>query len=330
MLQPKQSGKPKLKIKSFKKKPAVPSGLLDSSWAKLRAAVASVHGRSASDSGSGGGIGGSGTQTGAAAAAGDLPSREQLYQLVQDLCTHKQGAELYRRLRAELCAHITATLAGLADASRDEGVFLQQVQQAWQDHCVSTLAIRGLFLYLDRTYVLQTAGTKQIWDLGLALFREQLVRRPEVQRRVVSGILVTVERERRGESVNRSLLRTLVRMFLALDLYEDALQPPFLNASLRFYQDEGRRLMVEYDTPTYLTHVDSRLAEEGHRIVHYLDEATKPSLMETVEEQLIAAHTQGILEKGFDALLDGQRHEDLKRLHRLFARVDATEQVMNE
>ena len=85
--------------------------------------------------------------------------------------------------------------------------------------------------------------------------------------------------------------------------------------------------MEDCDTPTYLAHVEQRLGEEARRVVHYLDQSSKSALVRVLEEEMITRHTQGILEHGFHMLLDGQRLEDLRRLHRLFRRVGATEEV---
>ena len=205
----------KLKIKPFKRKVKLPVDFTETSWAKLRGAVAAVHGKIAVPT-----------------------SREELYQLAKDMCVHKLAADLYGKLRGELDVHITSRVAWLAAQGPDQDVFLKQVEEVWHDHCDTTLTIRSLFLYLDRTYVIQTPSVRSIWDLGLTIFREEMQRRPEVGQKIVAGILQVVERERRGETVNRPLVKTLVRMFLALGIYSDRLQPQILDATRGFYQDE--------------------------------------------------------------------------------------------
>ena len=103
---------------------------------------------------------------------------------------------------------------------------------------------------------------------------------------------------------------------------------PLPRASRHFARfPQGQQYVESCDTATYLLHVEKRLSDEGQRVLHYLDQSTKTPLVHILEEQLIAAHTQSVLDKGFHSLLAGQRHEDVRRLHRLFRRVGATDQV---
>ena len=74
--------------------------------------------------------------------------------------------------------------------------------------------------------------------------------------------------------------------------------------------------------PTYLRHVDGRLAEEA-RVQHYLQPATRRPLRQAAVATLLAAHVDAILEKGFVALMDASRVDDLKRMYHLFSLVGA-------
>ena len=53
---------------------------------------------------------------------------------------------------------------------------------------------------------------------GVQLFRMHLHRRPEIEAKITSGLLATIESERNGETVNHTLLRTLLRMLSALQV----------------------------------------------------------------------------------------------------------------
>ena len=58
------------------------------------------------------------------------------------------------------------------------------------------IMIRSIFLYLDRTYVLQTAGLKSLWDMGLDLFRTNIMDDVSLKQATVSGICAEIEKER--------------------------------------------------------------------------------------------------------------------------------------
>ena len=56
--------------------------------------------------------------------------------------------------------------------------------------------IRSIFLYLDRTFVLQTNGYLSLWDLGLAIFRENLLFNPAIKELTITDILAQIDKER--------------------------------------------------------------------------------------------------------------------------------------
>eukprot|EP00854_Cymbomonas_tetramitiformis_P000968 gene968-1486_t len=300
-------GQPKkLVIKPFKQKPKLPADFEERTWSKLKSAVAAVHAKNPVNC-----------------------SMEELYRDVEDLCLHKMASNTYSRLQQECDAHICSRLQDLQDKTSNPEIFLNQMETTWQDHCNQMLTIRSIFLFLDRTYVIQarqlysrrpgrcifafstlrggglggwggTSGVKSLWDMGLALFRQHLERCFRVPKKVVQGLLLLVEKERQGETVDRSVLKSLLRMFTSLQMYTESFEKPFLAETTAFYGSEGMRYLQQTDLPEYLQHCDMRLQEENERCSQYLDAATR---------------------KGFDALVDASREVDLRRMYTLFARV---------
>lgn len=68
--------------------------------------------------------------------------------------------------------------------------------------------------------------------MGLELFRNHIISDKLVQNKTIDGILLLIERERNGEAVDRSLLRSLLSMLSDLQvskLYKYQLQ---LNAEM--------------------------------------------------------------------------------------------------
>lgn len=57
--------------------------------------------------------------------------------------------------------------------------------------------------------------------MGLELFRNHIISDKMVQSKTIDGILLLIERERSGEAVDRSLLRSLLSMLS--DLQVDSL-----------------------------------------------------------------------------------------------------------
>lgn len=58
------------------------------------------------------------------------------------------------------------------------------------------ILIRSVFLYLDRTYVIQTAAVDSIWDMALSSFRQYVMLEPQIQNRTVNGLLLLILEDR--------------------------------------------------------------------------------------------------------------------------------------
>nr|CAG4641482.1 EOG090X01NX [Eurycercus lamellatus] len=246
---------------------------------------------------------------------------EDLYQEVQNLCSHGFAPLVYSKLKSLTETHVQSNLSQFLAESIDPGVFLKMMNDCWQSHCQQMILVRSIFLYLDRKYVLQNAGIASLWDMGLDIFKVHIIGDALVQTRTVDGLLLLIDNERQGDTVDRSLLKNLLRMLSDLGIYHEAFETKFLASTERVYSAEGQRLMQEREVPEYLAHVDKRLNEENQRLLHYLDHSTKRALISTVEKQLIGEHLVQILQKGLDALIEENRISDLKLTFNLLSRV---------
>ncbi|KAK0133145.1 Cullin-4B [Merluccius polli] len=287
----------KLVIKNFKDKPKLPENYTHETWQKLKEAVEAIQN-----------------------STSIKYNLEELYQAVENLCSHKISAKLYKQLRAVCEDHIKAQIGHV--------LFLKKIDKCWQDHCRQMIMIRSIFLFLDRTYVLQNSMLPSIWDMGLELFRFYIISDLKVQSKTIDGILLLIERERTGEAIDRSLLRSLLSMLSDLQIYQDSFEQRFLEETNRLYAAEGQRLMQEREVPEYLHHVNKRMEEEADRVITYLDQSTQKPLIATVEKQLLGEHLTTTLQKGLTHLLDENRIQDLSLLYQLFSRVRGGVQVL--
>uniref|UniRef100_A0A8C8C1H7 Cullin-4B n=1 Tax=Oncorhynchus tshawytscha TaxID=74940 RepID=A0A8C8C1H7_ONCTS len=282
----------KLVIKNFKEKPKLPENYTHETWQKLKEAVEAIQN-----------------------STSIKYNLEELYQAVENLCSHKISARLYKQLRVVCEDHIKAQI----DQFREYPflfkntfifiitLFLKKIDNCWQDHCRQMIMIRSIFLFLDRTYVLQNSMLPSIWDMGLELFRFYIISDMKVQSKTIYGILLLIERERSGETIDRSLLRSLLSMLSDLQIYQDSFEQRFLEETNRLYAAEGQRLMQEREVPDYLHHVNKRLEEEADRVITYLDQKYKGLAF---QKPMSLNH-----------LLDENRIQDLCLLYQLFSRV---------
>uniref|UniRef100_A0AAY5F5N8 Cullin family profile domain-containing protein n=1 Tax=Electrophorus electricus TaxID=8005 RepID=A0AAY5F5N8_ELEEL len=294
----------KLVIKNFKDRPKMTETYTEDTWLKLRDAVGAIQN-----------------------STSIKYNLEELYQAVENLCSYKVSPMLYKQLRQVCEDHVRAQIQQFKEYpllnidSLDNLSFLKRMNRCWQDHCRQTIMIRSIFLFLDRTYVLQNSLLPSIWDTGLELFRTHIVSDGVVQNRTVEGILEQIEQERNGETVDRSLLRSLLGMLSDLQVYKESFEQRFLMETNCLYAAEGQRLMLERDVPEYLHHVARRLEEENDRVISYLDQSTQKPLISAIEKQLLGEHMTAILQKGLSTLLDENRVTELTLLYQLFSKV---------
>ena len=55
--------------------------------------------------------------------------------------------------------------------SLDKLIFMKEMNECWSAHCQQMILTRSIFLFLDRTYVLQHPSVLSIWEMGLDTFR---------------------------------------------------------------------------------------------------------------------------------------------------------------
>nr|XP_056717915.1 cullin-4A [Euleptes europaea] len=288
----------KLVIKNFRERPALPDNYTQNTWKKLHEAVRAIQ-----------------------SSTSIKYNLEELYQAVENVCSYNASPTLYKQLRQVCEDHVKAQILQFREDSLDSLLFLKKINKCWQDHCRQMIMIRSIFLFLDRTYVLQNSMLPSIWDMGLELFRNHVIRDKLVQSRTIDGILLLIGQERNGEAVDRSLLRSLLSMLSDLQVYKDSFEQKFLEDTNHLYTAEGQRLMQEREVSEYLHHVNKRLEEEADRVVTYLDYSTQKPLIACVERQLLGEHLTAILQKGLDNLLNENRIADLTQLCQLFSRV---------
>lgn len=124
----------------FLDKPKLPENYQEQTWEKLQEAVIAI-------------------QT----SKSIRYSLEELYQAVENMCNHKMASTLYSNLTILTESHVKANIEQFLAESMDRHIFLKKMNECWQSHCRQMIMIRSIFLYLDRTYVLQNPSISSIW-----------------------------------------------------------------------------------------------------------------------------------------------------------------------
>uniref|UniRef100_A0A914LAG0 Cullin-4 n=1 Tax=Meloidogyne incognita TaxID=6306 RepID=A0A914LAG0_MELIC len=248
----------------------------------------------------------------------------ELYNIVENLCQMNYAQEIFSRLQILIHNFSDNECAQLVEKSQNSSfeTFLEMLNRLWDNFCQQLSLIRSVFLYLDRTYRMQqsTSGVS-IWDTGHEAFRQRVIEHSGNCSRAINGILQLIERDRRGIQVDRHLLKSLLRMFMNLQIYDRSFEREFLKATEHFYREESSLQIQELNISNYLQFAQKRLIEEEERIQLYLEYSTSKKLIGIVEKCFIADYLDSIISKGPYQLISEQRLDDLALLYQLLSRV---------
>ncbi|CAF3577023.1 unnamed protein product [Rotaria sordida] len=128
-------------------------------------------------------------------------SFEELYRNAYTMVLHKHGEKLYTGTRTVVIDHLVQKVRqDVVDSLNNN--FLATLNAAWNDHRTAMVMIRDILMYMDRVYV---SGQKlePVYNLGLILFRDNVVRYTPIRDYLRQTLLDMVAKERRGEVVEK-------------------------------------------------------------------------------------------------------------------------------
>ncbi|PYI11415.1 SCF ubiquitin ligase subunit CulC [Aspergillus sclerotiicarbonarius CBS 121057] len=290
-------------------------------------------------------------------------SFEQLYRNSYNIVLMMRGEELYEQitllerewLEEEVQKRVTAAISpslllathvdvqDQANERREAGErFLAVLKEAWEDHQLCMGMITDVLMYMDR--VMSTDHRKpSIYVVVMALFRDHVLRspiRPDTQTTVYdvleSTVLFMIQLERSGHIIDRALIRHCIYMLEGLyetiteeessKLYLTVFEPAFLEASRKFYQAEGRRLLETGDAATFCKSATERLSEETERCIDTLSSLTEAKIKDVLDNELIKNNIAEVVKlegTGARNMLDNDRIDNLRSVYVLSARVDS-------
>lgn len=254
-------------------------------------------------------------------------SFEELYRNAYTMVLHKHGERLYSGLKEVVTQHLESKVRNDVLAALNNH-FLQTLNATWSDHQTSMVMIRDILMYMDRVYVQQN-NCENVYNLGLMLFRDKVVRYGGIGNHLRTTLLDMIMKERKGERIDRLAVKNACQMLMLLgietrNVYEEDFETHFLRQSADFYRSESQKFLMENSASIYIRQVEQRINEEAERATHYLDESTENRIVEVVEEELIKKHMKTIVEmenSGVVHMLSNRKTDDLACMYKLFGRV---------
>ncbi|KAJ0818018.1 putative cullin protein, neddylation [Helianthus annuus] len=250
-------------------------------------------------------------------------SFEELYRNAYNMVLHKFGEKLYSGLVSTMTLHLKQ-IAASVEASQGS-LFLEELNRNWAEHTKALQMIRDILMYMDRTFIPSTRKTP-VHELGLNLWRDNIIRASNIQTRLKETLLETVQKERNGEVINRSLMRNVVKMLMDLgpSVYQQDFEKPFLDVSGNFYRGESQQFIECCDCGNYLKKAEKRLNEEIERVSNYLDAQSEVKITNVVEKEMIESQMTRLVHmenSGLVNMIVDDKYDDLGRIYNLFRRV---------
>lgn len=297
----------------------------DSSWTKLSGAIMEIHHKNASKL-----------------------SFEELYRTAYALVLRKFGKRLYDAVNNEIRNYLLTSvvtrlshlIASETKKPRPNTVeILRSVRKSFDDHTLCMRMISDILMYLDRAYS-KEAGAPLIYDAGLALFRDVVIRNNStpVGEPLYDLIIAEIQRERSGENIDRLAIKPVINMLEAFpnhklegeSLYAVEFEPRFQTATEKFFSEAATRLLeANRDASAYLHKVRDWLEEETNRCTIYLAPSTLGISIPCVEKVLLTNRIETVLklDTGFIYWMENDKLDDLKLAYDLISLIsDPTDQ----
>ncbi|KAJ5161599.1 cullin-1 [Penicillium capsulatum] len=249
------------------------------------------------------------------------------------MTAHLLGEELYKLLGDYLSRHLNVVYR--ESQSHAEEALLGFYIREWTRYTTAAKYVNHLFSYLNRHWVKREIdeGKKNVYDvytLHLVKWKDEFFEK--VHGKVMDAVLNLIEKQRNGETIEQSQIKSIVDSFVSLGLdendskkstlevYRHYFQQPFINATRAYYESESRQFVAENSVVEYMKKAEARLEEEKARVGLYLHPDVTKKLTDTCLDVLVTAHS-ALLRDEFQVLLDNERQEDLARMYRLLSRI---------
>eukprot|EP00002_Diphylleia_rotans_P008599 TRINITY_DN1855_c0_g1_i3.p1 TRINITY_DN1855_c0_g1~~TRINITY_DN1855_c0_g1_i3.p1 ORF type:complete len:715 (-),score=131.21 TRINITY_DN1855_c0_g1_i3:235-2379(-) len=283
----------------------------------------------------------------------------QLYTLVHDYCSSPyqgnetirhgllgnsptgaqlKGQAIYERVVELLSKYLEGLLQEM-EAHAGSGELLSFYMKSWEQYLLGSSRIDRLYDYLNRHWVQRERGDKnlEIYDVNtLCLVSWRLHLFQAVKTRLLHGILVLIEKERKGDQIDRSLLDIVIKSFVRLgvdqervketnlSVYQTDFETALLSTTEAFYMKESAEFVASNTCVDYMIKAEACLEREAERVRHYLHSSSEKKLLGTCE-QVLLTRQKDMFWAEFPNLLRHNRQVDLKRMYSLLHRANLLE-----
>jgi len=239
---------------------------------------------------------------------------------------------LQERVQLDLMPAVQDLVVSIDETSTE---ILRLTYNMWTDHCICMRMISDILMYLDRVYS-KDAHVPLIYDAGLAIFRDAVIRHESLGPLIYKKILSEIHKDRAGQVIDRIALKHIIYMleFLPVSnldgdsIYFAEFEPMVCKATSEYYDKAAEDLLTESQNGAiYIKQTAQWLQAEEERCNLYLSIQSLPRLLDAVKAMLITKRFKTVMEfrtNGLRTWIENDQYSEIKLLYDLASLVTDT------
>lgn len=169
-------------------------------------------------------------------------SYEELYRTAYNLVLHKQGDMLYEKVKSTTLDMLEPIAKRLVDLPDD--VIDEEITKVWDTEKYVIIMIKDILLYMDKNFVPKQKNLDSVENLQTKVFKSTVVQNTVIKKKLVTRLLLQIEKERRGEMIQRQFIRKCIDMFIEVGgpnrkIYELEFENELIKQTRDFYRNES-------------------------------------------------------------------------------------------
>ena len=256
----------------------------------------------------------------------------------QSMFSVSQGlALLYERIGNWISDYLKIFLKEGKEMQGEE--LLKFYTSRWESYRFSSCVVDAIFSYLNQHYIYRckkdrSASVYTIYDLSLVLWRSELFSQ------ATPAVLKLVDKDRKGEVIDKALVRKVVDCCIELGVeesdtksrkdgvkkpsklavYQEYLEKDMLKQLEEFCAAESASLIAYATVPEYMIAIEKRLCLETTRVREMMHPSSSEPLVRVIENTAIRPYIS-FIQSEFDKLLRGFEQEHMARMYNLLSLV---------
>lgn len=237
------------------------------------------------------------------------------YHCVYTMCIqkapHDYASQLYERYKSALEESIV--LVVLPSLNEKHGPFLLiELLQMWENYKVMTKFLSGVFIHLDRYFVVRN-GRPSLRGVAILCFHDLVCCKLDGHFRDVAISLIN--QDRNGKQVQQDLLKSVFTFVMEIGegnkSYYETFEQLILADAANYYSQLASQQLFCNSYTDYIQKVEWLLIQEKEKAGYYMQQGSLEKLLQVVKGKLLDETAHILIEKQKAENYDASTYQDL-------------------